>query len=431
MGAKFYNLNICQGDIDALRALMPGLSFHQVCPRWVTAVSEGFSWGGVQPVAKELSGLANAAVLSTEYFDDDYVEFAVYENGKLLTRHVPAEYEGLPRKKGSSKAFFTAFHMDLMDQKAFAKALAVEDCAESAALMESFLGCPILGVGPDNPPADPPSRAEADRLRGRKGELTAKVFPNPARVDAPPYVFTPEEPDQPVGGQTICCFTDRPEKIIKKLKGYSDSISRDKDESVKSAKMALELAQAMLEKGGNPFGGEMPTFADVEGLRAQLAALEKKDPFTDDSGRREEIRALLLPGRVCIQGIGFGCADACAPDHSRIFRSLVLLTSLGYGRGCAELNLAMAYGGKLLCHGIRGMEPRRYHNKVIENLTLESPWLTLPEGALTDAFERPGLGEAISALERLLRVRFTAIPPDRRPPVEEYGCLRVYRGDAL
>jgi len=47
--------------------------------------------GAYQEVIRRTS----SPMLSTEYFDDDYVEFAVYENGKFLTRHVPVEYEGL------------------------------------------------------------------------------------------------------------------------------------------------------------------------------------------------------------------------------------------------------------------------------------------------------------------------------------------------
>lgn len=427
MGAKFNNLNIYHGNIAALRDLMPGLDYYQVTPDWVTAVSANFSWGQVQSVAKELSKLANATLLSTEYFDDDYVEFAVYTSGKRFTKHVPVEYEGLPRKKGSPKAFFTAFHMDLMDQKAFQKALAVEDCEESVALMESFLGCPILGICVDNPPIDPPGRAEADRLRGGACELTARVLPNPAMVDEPPYPYNPEQPAVPVGGQSVCCFTDQPKKVIQKLKKYVDRLAEDNNSRIFTVKLEIALYERIIQSGKNPVGDRMPTSSDIDGLQAQLEKLELEAPYSNGFGGRHDIRVLLRPGRVVIHGIGFGCADACAPDDSRFYRSLVLLTTLQYGYDQANLELAMAYGGKLLCHGIRGMEPRQYHNKVLENLVLDSPWLNLSEGALTSAFQRPNLGEAIAETEKLLGTCITPIPPDHYPMVEEYGCLRVYR----
>lgn len=391
MGGKFYNLNVFRGNLDSLQALRPDLTFFQVAPDWITVVAPGFSWGNIQPVAKFFSKETGNAVLSTEYFDDDFVEFSVYEDGKLLTRHIPVAYEDIPRKKGSAKAFLSAFHMNLIDEAPFKKALASEDCEESVALVESFLGCPILGVRDDTPPDAPPDRAAADQLRGGKQEVEVHTQYNPFKVDASPYLYNPEQPTFSIGVQSTCCFTDQPEKVIKKVKNYVDLLRKD-----------------------------------FENMRWRYKI---DDPYCDPWGRRNQFTILCLPGRTIIQGVGFGCADACAPDDSRFYRSLVMLTSLEYGHGCANLNLAMAYAGKLLCHGVRGMPPKQSHNKVIENLTLKSPWLTLADGVLPSAFQQPCLGETVEALEELLGVVITPIDPNRYSLMKEYGCLRVYQGD--
>lgn len=414
VGSKYYHLNIFHGGLDALRAAYPQYGFYQVTPHWVTAVSQSFSWGRTQPAAKAVSQETGLTVLSTEYFDDDYAEFAVYQGGKLLTRHVPKAYEDLPRKKANVKKLLDAFQMDLLDEAPLKKALSVTDCAQSAALLESFLGCPICGVSTDAPPIDAPDRRAADQLRSGKSEVSAHKYPNPARKDRPPYRSDIPSQHPAFHSQTICCFTDEPEKILKKLRRTVDMVRKDHYDKIASQKASLAFWESL-----------DPASPHLEDERRELAALEAADPFADDRGRPVWLHALLLPGRVCIQGMSYGAADACAPDFDREFHSMTALCNLFLGDGADWIDFALSYGGKVLCHGLRGRSPSSNH--VIPDLVLESPWLSLPLGALVEAFERPDLLEAVGAMEDLLGVKLTPFALDTMEPVEGYGCLTVYR----
>lgn len=158
MGTKFYNINIYGADIGNVKGISNKYEYYSVSPKWVTVVSDYFQWGDTGNHAKKISEALNTVVLSTEYFDDDYVEFAVYENGKLLTKHIPMEYEDLEQQCGDTKQFINAFKMDDSDEEILEKIFEVEDCETSVYLMESILGCPIYGIDNDYPPEEAPDR---------------------------------------------------------------------------------------------------------------------------------------------------------------------------------------------------------------------------------------------------------------------------------
>ena len=91
MGSKFCNLNVYGGDLAAVEAQCPGLAARAVVHGWITAAGDDETdWGEVRKLAKCLS--KEYTVLYTEYFDDDYVDFSVYRDGRRAARHVPAEY---------------------------------------------------------------------------------------------------------------------------------------------------------------------------------------------------------------------------------------------------------------------------------------------------------------------------------------------------
>jgi hypothetical protein len=167
MGVKFCNLNVYGKSMEQAQEITSKYKYYSVSQDWITVTSDYFQWGDTQEHAKKLSEKLSAAVLSTEYFDDDYVEFAVYENGKILTRHVPTEYEGLMQQQGDAKQFIHVFHLDVSDEETLIKIFEVEDCESSVYLMESILGCPIYGIDSDFPPEEAPDRSIIEEFKNR------------------------------------------------------------------------------------------------------------------------------------------------------------------------------------------------------------------------------------------------------------------------
>ena len=105
MSSKFCNLNIYDADLSAIESLCPDYAVRSISQGWITLASDNLEWGTTQKEAKRLSKLLPHNVLSTEYFDDEYVVFTLYCNGKRVARHVPAEYEGFARSPGKSKVW--------------------------------------------------------------------------------------------------------------------------------------------------------------------------------------------------------------------------------------------------------------------------------------------------------------------------------------
>ena len=109
MGAKFANLQVRSEDIEQIKAVCPGAAVKKTAGGWVTVVGANIVWGTAQQEAKRISKMLPYSVLATEYFDDDYVEFSIYKDGKRIGRHVPAAYEGFARKTGKPSQFAEAF----------------------------------------------------------------------------------------------------------------------------------------------------------------------------------------------------------------------------------------------------------------------------------------------------------------------------------
>lgn len=143
MGSKFANLNVQNGDLSRLNALCPQYAARQAMPGWVTLVSDTLEWGTAQKEAKRLSKELPCSVLSTEYFDDDFVEFSVYRDGKRVARHVPAAYEGFKRCIGKPKAWTEAFGLPA-EREATLRTIFRETHVEgSLHLLSCLLGCPL------------------------------------------------------------------------------------------------------------------------------------------------------------------------------------------------------------------------------------------------------------------------------------------------
>lgn len=161
MGSKFCNLNVFGGDLAAVEARCPGFAVRAVSPGWITAAGDDETdWGEIRKLAKRLS--REDTVLYTEYFDDDYVDFSVYRDGRRAARHVPAAYEGFPRIAGKPRAWAELFGLSPEGEKTLRTAFQETSPERSLRLLECVLGCPLWVDGEFLPDAQPP---EPDYLR--------------------------------------------------------------------------------------------------------------------------------------------------------------------------------------------------------------------------------------------------------------------------
>lgn len=143
MGAKFANLQVCAADMEKVKQLYPDAVVVNITESWVTVVGANIVWGTAQQEAKRISKMLPYSVLATEYFDDDYVEFSIYKDGKRIGRHVPAAYEGFARKTGKPSEFAEAFGQSEEVQEQLKVAFKESDPEVSVRLLESILGCAL------------------------------------------------------------------------------------------------------------------------------------------------------------------------------------------------------------------------------------------------------------------------------------------------
>ena len=170
MGSKFCNLNIYHGDLAAVEAQCPGLAARAVVPGWISAAGDDETdWGEIRKLAKRMS--KDGTVLYTEYFDDDYVDFSVYRDGRRAARHVPAEYEGAPRAAGKPRAWAELFGLSPEMEKALRTVFQETSPERSLRLLECVLGCPLWVDGEFLADAQPP---EPDCLRDYLAQKAAE-----------------------------------------------------------------------------------------------------------------------------------------------------------------------------------------------------------------------------------------------------------------
>lgn len=170
MGSKFCNLNIYGGDLAAVEAQCPGLAARAVVPGWITAAGDDETdWGEIRKLAKRLS--KDGIVLYTEYFDDDYVDFSVYRDGRRAARHVPAEYEGAPRAAGKPRAWAELFGLSSEREKTLRTVFQETSPERSLRLLACVLGCPLWVDGEFLEDAQPP---EPDYLRDYLAQKAAE-----------------------------------------------------------------------------------------------------------------------------------------------------------------------------------------------------------------------------------------------------------------
>ncbi|MDY3282802.1 hypothetical protein [Dysosmobacter sp.] len=168
MGSKFSNLNVYGADPAAVEALCPGAAVRSLAGNWVTAAGGYPEWGTAQKEAKRLSKALPCPVLSTEYFDDDYVEFAVYRGGKRTARHVPAGYEGFPRSPGKSRVWAEQLGLTQEAERILRTVFRETSPEASLRLMECVLGCPLWVDAESMDSAAPPGQAYLTAYLERK-----------------------------------------------------------------------------------------------------------------------------------------------------------------------------------------------------------------------------------------------------------------------
>lgn len=149
MGTKFANLQILCNDASAIKKHCPHDTVVQLTQNWITVVGENITWGTAQKEAKKLSKLLPFSILSTEYFDDDYVEISAYKDGKCVAKHIPVSYEGFSRKIGKPVQFIEAFSLQ-NESETQLKVVFQENVPEKCVhLLECVLDC-VLWVNQDN-----------------------------------------------------------------------------------------------------------------------------------------------------------------------------------------------------------------------------------------------------------------------------------------
>lgn len=180
--------------------------------------------------------------------------------------------------------------------------------------------------------------------------------------------------------ETMICFTDKPDPIIRKIELWMKHLREDKE-------------------CGYYHGG-----------KARPDVLEGYD-----------IRILLGKNRVTIQGLNYG--TRCVDDLSREFKSLTFVLLSGAKDHFRIMDCSMGYGGKQLFRASRGtagtLEP-----SVIPNVILESPFLTLSDGELAASFEAVNIENSICSLEKLLDAPIH--PSEESQLIKSGDHLRVF-----
>ena len=369
MGTKFCNLNLKGMGLLVPKGL-EALTFD-CAPNWTTVTSPNFQWGHTQRYAKALSAELEVPTLCTEYFDDDYVEFSMYEMGKRTARHVPATYEDLRRTKGNPNKFLSALGLNPLDAPILEKIFTVRDPEQAVCLMESFFGCPIWGVDVDCPPIGVPNPNTVRSFIGASCPVRATTVKRKAKKGCPPYWDgelgkSPCPMTNAFREDTVFCWGGDLNHILKVLRSW-----------VKKMQKALE------EETSSSFGQAWV----IKNYQRQLDMMH--------------FRVFRQDGLMVLKGIPICNVDADLPDLSRDFRCLTAVTRIEAETCTAKahprFDCGFAYGKKLICFGVRGENPR-----VMPDFTLESPWLNLASGELISAFETPAYWDAVQAVGSLL-----------------------------
>lgn len=148
MGEFYCSINVRSSDADGVAALLPDFAPQSILPGWVTAAVPQFDAPDAQKAAKRLSKALPQPVLTTFYFDDDFVDFTLFFGGKTVARHAVSTLDEFPAQEGKSKAWAKQLGLSADDEKTL-KLIFKEPSPEVCIrLMECLLRCPLC-VFPD------------------------------------------------------------------------------------------------------------------------------------------------------------------------------------------------------------------------------------------------------------------------------------------
>ena len=128
MGKKFCNLNVFSTTTTEITHNIPEAHTYRCTDKWITVTSPVFEWGNTQKYAKALSKSLSCPVLSTEYFDDDFVQFTLYYCGEMVTKHIPVAYDDIKKKKGNAAKIIQCLSLNILEEASLKKVLCVSEC---------------------------------------------------------------------------------------------------------------------------------------------------------------------------------------------------------------------------------------------------------------------------------------------------------------
>lgn len=220
MGDTFGSIHIKEASLDGVTYLAAGHIVCQTMPGWVSVLDEAFGWGSTQPEARKISAaLPEKAVLCVEYFDNDFVEFALYHGGKKRTRHIPATYEHIDRHVGHMADFVELLELEAEEEKLLRLVFKETQPDTAVYLFESLLHCPIR-MDPAAPEASKAARDRtyleeyAARKRQRVRNHTKLALTDEGEVVLEHYHLTYPFPRQFPTGEALIYGVDELGRIV-------------------------------------------------------------------------------------------------------------------------------------------------------------------------------------------------------------------------
>lgn len=148
MGTTLESIHIPNGDAELVRRILPETVVGMWSERFVSAFPINHEKiGGA--LARRISKYVEAAVLDATIYDSDVVEFAIYQRGKRVFRHMPAPDGG--KSRPDVRKFCALLGLEPEDADRLRKIWNTADAEEQLELTATVLGAP-LEYGPDELP---------------------------------------------------------------------------------------------------------------------------------------------------------------------------------------------------------------------------------------------------------------------------------------
>lgn len=198
MGETFCNLNIKTENLPSVQALFPGCAAVAAVPGWVTVAGEMLRLEAVRREARRVSLALPCPVLSTEFFDGDFVRFSLFLEGRKAAEHIPAAFGEYNRWPGKPNVWAEALGLSQEDRAALAVIFREESPTAVLELLACVLGCPLEADTESIGELSPPDRAcLEDYLARRRAEDNIKNQTSLTLLD---QAAVPCDPNWDTGG---------------------------------------------------------------------------------------------------------------------------------------------------------------------------------------------------------------------------------------